>query len=147
MRIVAFGPSLQAAEAPDGGIDALGFPMTSCFVEELPAEITVPVVIAACALNGENYHVERYLAALSPQGDRISAMQFSWQWDDDADIGMKYRAFVQYLPIWVETPGVYTLGLFDSPDADLASVEAGYPLAIFQQNNPFLVPLTTPLTP
>ena len=140
MRVVAFGPALNAVEAQDGGIDAMGFPLTSGIVEALPTEITIPVVIGMCALAGEDYTMERYLVALSPQGERVSTMQFGWQWDDNPGLIVKYRAFVQYLPIWVETPGIYTLGIYVSPDGDPDSAEAGYPLPIFEQNNPFLAP-------
>ena len=58
-RVVAFAPSLVAVEAEDGGLNAYGFPMTSCYVEEMPAEITNPVVIAVCGLAGEEYHAVR----------------------------------------------------------------------------------------
>ena len=36
MRVVAFAPALTVTEDEAGGVSATGFPMTSCFVSELP---------------------------------------------------------------------------------------------------------------
>ncbi len=141
MRVVAFGPALTAVDAADGGVDANGFPMTSCFVEELPSEITLPVVIAVAALAGGEYAPVCHLMASSPSGEQIATMRFGWQWDDDPDLPVKYRAFVQYLPVRIETPGVYTLSLGDTAEADQAPYT--YPLAVFEADNPFLAPRDT----
>ena len=138
MRVLAFAPALRAVDAPGGGVDAAGFPMTSCVVEALPAEITIQVVISVATRRGEDSRSVRFLTVTAPDGGRVATMQFGWRWDDDPDIGVKFRAFVQYLPVWVDTPGVYTLGLTD--EAEGGVVEASYPLPIFQANNPFLVP-------
>lgn len=138
MRVLTFAPALKAVAAVDGGVDALGFPMTSCVVEVLPLEIVVPVVISLCALRGEDSRSMQYLSATAPDGGRVSTMQFGWRWEDDPESGVKFRAFVQYLRIWVDTPGVYTLELSDS--ADGGNVEASYPLPIFEAGNPLLSP-------
>jgi hypothetical protein len=55
MRVVAFAPSLSAVEEDAGGVNIKGFPMTSCYVDNFPAQITVPMVIAVCALGGADY--------------------------------------------------------------------------------------------
>jgi len=134
MRVVAFAPSLTAEEARDGGINMRGFPMTAAFVDVFPVEITVPVVIAVCGLAGEEHNAALYLGVNSAQGTRVSTMQMSWQWDDVEDIPVKFRSFVQYLPLYLEAEGVYTFGLYDSPDA--TETEHTFPLAIFLNPNP-----------
>lgn len=134
MRVVAFAPSLTADEARDGGVNMRGFPMTSAFVDVFPVEITVPVVIAVAGLAGEEYNPQLYLGVNSPQGTRVSTMQFGWQWDDIEDIPVKFRSFVQYLPMYLEGEGVYTFGLYDGPDA--TETEHTFPLAIFRNPNP-----------
>lgn len=133
MRVMAFAPSLTAEEAIDGGINMRGFPMTSAFVDQMPVEITVCVVIAVAALAGDEYNPTLYLGVTSPQGERLGTMQFSWQWDDVPDVMVKFRSFLQYMPIYVESEGVYTLGLYDDPDT--AVTEHSFPLAIFKNPN------------
>ncbi|MGV1005061.1 MAG: hypothetical protein ACOYEV_09925 [Candidatus Nanopelagicales bacterium] len=134
MRVLAFAPSLTAEEAIDGGLNMRGFPMTSAFVDVLPVEITVSVVIAVATLAGIENNPALYLGVNSPQGRRLVTMQMAWQWDDVPDVLVKFRSFLQYLPIHVETEGVYTLGLYDDPDA--TESEHTFPLAIFRNPNP-----------
>lgn len=102
--------------------------MTSCFVDVFPADITISMVIAVCALNGEEYRPTRYLIASSPAGEQVSAMQFEWQWEDDPDIPVKYRVFAQQLPVRVECEGTYTLGLY--PELNATDPEQSYPLQV-----------------
>lgn len=134
MRVVAFAPSLTAEDAPDGGINMRGFPMTSAFVDVLPVDITVCVVIAVVGLAGEEYSPQLYLGVNSPTGERLVTMQFGWQWDDIEDVPVKFRSFVQYLPIQVQSEGVHTFGLYDGPDA--TETEHTFPLSIFRNPNP-----------
>lgn len=116
MRVVTMAPALSATEEESGGLSLRGFPMTSCFVDVLPVEITIPVVVTVCALDGDEYTPALYLIASSPTGDRVSTMEFRWAWPDSEDLGVKYRAFVQYLPLYLETEGTYLLSLHDTPD-------------------------------
>ena len=44
MRVIAFAASLSAIDEDAGGVTAKGFPMTSCYVENFPAQITHPHV-------------------------------------------------------------------------------------------------------
>lgn len=134
MRVLAFAPSLTAEEAQDGGLNMRGFPMTSAFVDTLPVDITVSVVIVVAALAGQEYNPALYLGVTSPTGQRLGTMQFTWQWDDVEDVMVKFRSFLQYMPIPVETEGVYTLGLYDDPDT--AVTDHSFPLAIFLNPNP-----------
>lgn len=147
MRVVTFAPSLSAVEEESGGLALQGFPMTSGFVDVLPAEITLSIVVTVCTLNGDEYDPVRYVVATSPRGERISTMQFGWHWDDNPDSPVKFRAFAQYLPIVVESEGMYTLGLYDDPDA--AEAEQSFPLAIFlnpasQQSGAMSMTVTLP---
>lgn len=129
MRVVAFAPSLLAEEAQDGGVNMRGFPMTSAFVDLFPVEITVPIVLGVCALSGAEYNPTQYIAVTSPTGERVSTMQFGWQWDDVPGLPVKYRAFVQYLPLHLESAGVYTIGLYDTPECDAS--EHTFPFPVF----------------
>ena len=52
MRVVGFAPSLSAVAEDAGGVTVKGFPMTSCYVNNFPAQITVPMVVAMTALGG-----------------------------------------------------------------------------------------------
>ena len=108
--------------------------MTSAFVDVMPVDITVSVVIAVAALAGQEYNPALYLGVNSPQGQRLSTMQMNWQWDDVPDVMVKFRSFLQYLPMRVETEGVYTLGLYDDPDT--RETEHTFPLAIYLNPNP-----------
>lgn len=112
MRVVAFAPALIATEIPGGGINAAGFPMTIAYVDAFPTQIAISVVISVCALNGDEYDPVRYLIADSPSGERLSAMEFGWHWDDDPDAPVKFRVFCQQLPIMVRSEGIYTLGFY-----------------------------------
>ena len=134
MRVVAFAPSMAAEEAQGGGVNSRGFPMTSAFVDVMPVDITVSVVIAVVGLSGEEYSPALYLGVNSPQGERVITMQFSWQWEDDPEVPVKFRSFVQYLPVRLESEGVYTFGLYDAPDA--TETEHTFPLAVYLNPNP-----------
>lgn len=129
MRIVTMAPALSATEEENGGLTLNGFPLTSCYVETLPIEITIPVVVVACALAGDEYTPALYLTADSPSGDRVSTMEFRWEWPDWEDVLVKYRAFVQYLPLYLESEGTYLLSLHDNPDGGPAGDT--YPLPVF----------------
>ncbi len=134
MRVLAFAPSLTAEEARDGGVNMRGFPMTSAFVDVMPVDITVCDVIAVAALSGQEHNPALYLGVNSPHGRRLTTMQMTWEWEDVPDVLVKFRSFLQYLPIPVETEGVYTLGLYDDPDD--TETEHTFPLAVFKNPNP-----------
>ncbi|MBU3749956.1 MAG: hypothetical protein FGM52_05805 [Mycobacterium sp.] len=114
MRVVAFAPSLSAVEEAAGGIAVKGFPMTCCYVNNFPAQITVPMVVAVTALGGTDYDPVKVIVATSPEGERVGSLEWAWHWDDNPPTPVKFRVFTQYLPMRVEQPGVYTLGLYDS---------------------------------
>ena len=65
MRVVAFAPSLSAVEEESGGVNIKGFPMTACYIDSFPAQITIPMVVSVCALGGGEYDPVRVIAAYS----------------------------------------------------------------------------------
>lgn len=132
MRVVAFAPSLSTAEDAGGGVMAEGFPMTSCYVDTFPAQITIPVVVAVCANGGTDYNPQLVITATSPEGERVGTLEFSWDWPDNPPQPVKFRVFSQYLPMRVESAGVYTLGLYDSFEA--TESEHLFPLPVLKVN-------------
>jgi hypothetical protein len=132
MRVVAFAPALSAAEEDAGGVAVKGFPMTSCYVNNFPAQITVPIVVAVTALGGMDYDPVKVIVATSPGGERVGSLEFSWHWNDNPPTPVKFRVFTQYLPMRVEEAGVYTLGLYDTLE-DTES-EHLFPLPVLKMN-------------
>lgn len=132
MRVVTFAPSLSAEEDAAGGVNLTGFPMTSCYVDNFPAQITVPMVVAFCALGGADYDPVRYIVATSPDGERVGSLEFRWHWHDNPPTPVKFRVFTQYLPMRVEAAGVYTIGLYENLH-DTES-EHLYPLPVIRMN-------------
>ncbi len=132
MRVVAFAPSLSAVEETVGGIAVKGFPMTSCYVNNFPAQITVPMVVAVTALGGTDYDPTKFIVATAPSGERVGSLEFSWHWDDNPPTPVKFRVFTQYLPMRADEPGVYTLGLYDSLDE--AESDHLFPLPVLKTN-------------
>lgn len=132
MRVVAFAPSLSAVEEDAGGVNIAGFPMTSCYVNDFPAQITVPMVVAVTALGGTDYDPVKYIVATSPDGERVGSLEFSWHWHDNPPAPVKFRVFTQYLPMRAQTAGVYTIGLYDSLDDTDSDVL--FPLPVLKTN-------------
>ena len=137
MRVVAFAPSLSATEEDAGGVNIKGFPMTACYVNQFPNQITVPMVVAVCALGGADYDPVRYIVATSPDGERVGSLEFGWHWHDNPPTPVKFRVFTQYLPMRAEAPGVYMIGLYDSLDD--TETDIMFPLPVLKRN-PLLQP-------
>lgn len=132
MRVVAFAPALSASEEDAGGVAVKGFPMTSCYVNNFPAQITVPIVVAVTALGGTDYDPVKVIVATSPGGERVGSLEFGWHWNDNPPTPVKFRVFTQYLPMRVTEAGVYTLGLYDSlEDTDSEHL---FPLPVLKMN-------------
>jgi len=132
MRVVVFAPALSAVEEEAGGVRTKGFPMTLCYVNSFPAQITVPVVVAMTALGGTDYDPVKVIIATSPAGDRVGSLEFGWHWPDNPPTPVKFRVFTQYLPIRVDEAGVYTLGLYDSLED--TETEYLFPLPVLRVN-------------
>lgn len=132
MQVIAFGPSLSAVQEQTGGITATGFPMTSCYVDVLPGQITTPIVLAVVGQGGADYDVRRFAIATAPNGERAGALEFAWHWPDDPPHPVKFRVFAQQLPMQVTEAGIYTLGLYENVDD--TDGEHLFPLSILKLN-------------
>lgn len=132
MRVAAFAPSRKAVIEDAGGVTAEGFPMTSCYVDSFPAQITVPLIIAVYTQGGTDYEPRRYIIATSPKGDRVSSLEFAWNWPDNPGSPFKFRVFAQHLPLTVQSAGVYTIGLYESRDQ--ADTDHVFPLPVHKLN-------------
>jgi len=141
MRVLAFAPSLNAVSQEAGGISVEGFPMTSCYVDGFPTQITIPVVVAVCSAGGKDYKARKFIVATSPDGERVGTLEFAWDWPDNPPLPVKFRVFAQHLPMRVQSAGVYTLGLYDSLHE--SATEHMFPLPVLKRN-PLIQTLAKP---
>lgn len=132
MHVVGFAPSRKAVVEDAGGVTAEGFPMTSCYVDGFPSQLTVPLVVAVYTQGGTDYEPRRYIIATSPGGDRVGSLEFAWNWPDNPGSPYKYRVFAQHLPMTVHSAGVYTIGLYESPDQ--TEPDHVFPLPVHRHN-------------
>lgn len=132
MQILAFAASRTADLQEAGGVAAEGFPMTSCYVQGFPAQITVPLVLAVYTGGGSDYQPRRYIVAKSPSGERVGLLEFTWSWPDNPGVPVKFRVFAHYLPMTVYSAGVHTIGLYENPD-DIEP-EFAFPLPVLRLN-------------
>lgn len=115
---------------------AEGFPMTSCFVDTLPTQITVPLVLAVHTRSGGDYDMRRFIIATSPEGQRVGLLDFGWGWPDEPGLPVKFRVFAQQLLVGVYSAGVHRISLHDDPNGE---PEASFPLPVLRLN-PLLGP-------
>lgn len=141
MHVVAFAPSLSAVVDDAGGVNAQGFPMTSCRVESFPAHITVPLVLAVYTQGGTDYDPQRFIIGKSPRGETVGVLESRWHWPDNPGAPVKYRVFAHQLPLHVSTAGVYTIGLYETRDATETAHQ--FPLPVLKAN-PFTMPASPP---
>ncbi len=144
MHVVAFAPSLRAVLDEAGGVTADGFPLTSCTVASFPAQIAIPVVLAAYTKGGSDYDPRRYIVATSPERERISTLECAWHWPDKPGVPVKFWVMTRNLPMVVQAAGVYTIGLYDSPDG--TATDHLFPLPVAKAN-PFAPSAPEPTTP
>ncbi|WP_233209477.1 hypothetical protein [Mycobacterium sp. ENV421] len=102
--------------------------MTHCYLETLPGQIIVPFVLAVYTNNGADMDPRRYIVAKSPEGERVGLLEFAWHWPDEPESPVKFRVFVHHLPIWIESAGLYEVGLADSPES--AQLDSAFPLPV-----------------
>ncbi|MET0698777.1 MAG: hypothetical protein ABWY93_03850 [Mycobacterium sp.] len=137
MHVVAFAPANRAVLQDTGGVAAQGFPMTSAQVDVFPKQITLPLVLSVYTEAGSDYDPTLYIAATDPEGQRIGNLPCTWNWPDTANVPVKYRVFVHYLPFVANSAGVYNIGLYDSPDS--ADARQLFPLSLALAN-PLIAP-------
>jgi hypothetical protein len=141
MQVMAFAPSLKAVLEETGGVTTDGFPMTSAHVTSFPAQITVPLVLAVYTKGGTDYDPRLYVVAKSAKGERLAAFECAWHWPDNPGVPVKFRVFVHHLAMTVQSAGVYTVGLYDSPDA--TETDHSFPLPVIKAS-PFAQPPKQP---
>ncbi len=132
MQVIVFAAARNARLEEAGGVTADGFPMTSCYVESVPAQITIPLVLSVYTNGGSDYEPRRYIIAKSPEGERVGLLEFAWQWADNPGVPIKFRVFAHYLPITAYSLGVYTIGLYENPNDETAEFE--FPLPVLRLN-------------
>ncbi|MGE4024736.1 hypothetical protein [Mycolicibacterium sp.] len=92
----------------------------------------MPTVVAVCANGGAEYDPQLLITVTGPDGQRVGSLEFAWHWHDNPPAPVKYRVFAQYVPVRVETVGVYTMALHQSPDD--TDTDHQFPLPIYQRN-------------
>lgn len=138
MRVVAFAPARKAVVEEAGGVTAEGFPMTSCYVDSFPTQLTLPIVVAVYTEGGSEYDPRRYIVALAPDGERVGLLEFAWHWPDSAGVPVKFRVFAQHLPMRVPSAGVYTVALYES--LETRDPDDLFPLPVSKLNGPTAPP-------
>jgi hypothetical protein len=141
MQVIAFAPALKAVLEESGGVTTAGFPMTSAHVTSLPAQITVPLVLAVYTKGGTDYDPRLYVVAKSAKGERLAAFECAWHWPDNPGAPVKFRVFVHQLSMTVQSAGVCTVGLYDSIDA--TETDHSFPLPVLKAS-PFAQPPSQP---
>jgi hypothetical protein len=136
MEVQVFAASRRAALEEAGGVSAEGFPMTSCYVDTLPTQITIPLVLAVHTSGGSDYDMHRFIIATSPEGQRVGLLEFGWGWPDEPGQPVKFRVFAQQLLVGIYSAGVHRIGLYEDPNGE---PEASFPLPVLRLN-----PLTGP---
>jgi hypothetical protein len=136
MEVHAFAAARRAVLEEAGGVTAEGFPMTSCWVDSFPAQITVPLVLAVHAAGGSDYNMRRFIVAKSPAEERVGLLEFAWEWPDNPGSPVKFRVFAHYLPMSLYSGGLYSIGLYENPNGE---PEFEFPLPVQRLN-----PLTGP---
>ncbi len=80
---------------------------------------------------------------MSPERERISTLECAWHWPDKPGVPVKFWVLTRNLPMVVHTAGVYTVGLYDSPDG--TETDHFFPLPVAKAN-PFAPPPPQPTT-
>jgi hypothetical protein len=131
MEVQAFAASRKAILEEAGGVTADGFPMTSCLVETIPTQITIPLVLAVHTRGGSDYDMHRFIIATSPDGQRVGLLEFGWGWPDEPGQPVKFRVFAQQLLVGVYSAGLHHIGLYADPNGE---PEASFPLPVLRLN-------------
>jgi hypothetical protein len=131
MEVDVFAASRRAVLEEAGGVTTEGFPMTSCWVDSFPAQITVPLVLAVHTAGGTDYDMRRFIIARSPTGKRVGLLEFAWDWPDNPGSPVKFRVFAHYLALSLDSPGLYTVGLYENLHSEAG---AAFPLPVLRLN-------------
>jgi hypothetical protein len=111
MEVQVFAASRRAVLEKAGGVTAEGFPITSCYVDTLPTQITILLVLAVHTSGGTDYDMHRFIIATSPEGERVGLLEFGWGWPDEPGQPVKFRVFADNW-WWGSTPPESTTSTF-----------------------------------
>ena len=97
--------------------------------------------VRAITEGSTDYDPRLYVVARAPSGERLGAFECAWHWPDNPGSPVKFRVFVHHLAIVAQSAGVYTVGLYDSPDA--TETDHSFPLPVMKAS-PFAPPPKQP---
>jgi hypothetical protein len=113
----------------DGAIHAWRIPTTSFEVDQIPLEVTIPLVVVVHAQAGRDYDPRLFIVCKDPSGKRQGSIESSWHWPDDEDKSSKYRCFTHAFPFLISVEGEYTIGAYYDSHG-IAEMVAPIPLSI-----------------
>ncbi|OBA83375.1 hypothetical protein A9W99_08660 [Mycobacterium sp. 1164966.3] len=112
MQVAALLVAGDAKLDEDGALNAWRIPTTSFEVEQIPLEVTIPLVLVVHAQAGRDYDPQLFIVCKDPAGKRQGSIESSWHWPDDNDHASKYRCFTHPLRFLVTAAGEYTVGVY-----------------------------------
>jgi hypothetical protein len=130
--VVQIAALLVAGDAKlddDGAINAWRIPTTSFEVDQIPLEVTIPLILVVHAQAGRDYDPQLFIVCKDPAGNRQGSIESSWHWPDDEDRPSKYRCFTHPFPFVISAEGEYTIGVYYDSHG-IAEMAAPIPLLI-----------------
>jgi hypothetical protein len=97
--------------------------------------------VRAITEGSTDYDPRLYVVARAPTGERLGAFECAWHRPDNPGSPVMFRVFVHHLAIVAQSAGVYTVGLYDSPDA--TETDHSFPLPVMKAS-PFAPPPKQP---
>ena len=129
MHIAALLVVGSATLDDEGAIQATRIPTTCFEVNQIPLEVTIPLVIVVHAEAGRDYEPQLYVVCKDPTGQRTGSSESSWHWPDDEDKPSKYRCFTYPFTFLISTEGQYTIGAYYD-DYGIAEMTTPIPVSI-----------------
>jgi hypothetical protein len=96
----------------DGAINATRIPTTCFEVNQIPLEVTIPLVVVVHAGAGGDYDPQMFVVCKDPDGQRSGSVESTWHWPDDDDKHSKYRCFSHPFSFVISAEGEYTIGAY-----------------------------------
>ncbi|OBF80682.1 hypothetical protein A5791_07540 [Mycobacterium sp. 852002-51163_SCH5372311] len=129
MHVAALLVAGDAKLDEDGALNAWRIPTTSFEVEQIPLEVTIPLVLVVHAQAGRDYDPLLFIVCKDPAGKRQGSIESSWHWPDDDGHPSKYRCFTHPFPFVVSREGEYTIGVYYDSNG-IAEMATPIPLSI-----------------
>lgn len=129
MQIAALLVAGDAKLDDDGAINARRIPTTSFEVDQIPLDVTIPLILVVHAQAGTDYDPQLFVVCKDPDGTRQGSIESSWHWPDDEDKSSKYRCFTHPLRFTVSAEGEYTIGAYYDSHG-IAEMATPIPLSI-----------------